>query len=155
MEIGTRPRAGHLFMILFLQPDIISKLCTRHSIKIMECAETDASWSAGKDLIILGIYQDPELRLISFFHELGHCLDSRQIPDVRKMDYWKDYPYNHYFEAKAWKIGLQIASENGINFSSNSKEWAAKQLLSYFEDDSPERTPVKYYSRALIDAGLK
>jgi len=73
--------------------------------------------------IYLGIYKDDELKEISFFHELGHCI----------MIYPENYLEctEYQIEKMAWKEGLKIAKENGIKFSSKTLKWANEQLKTY------------------------
>jgi hypothetical protein len=74
------------------------------------------------DHIWIGIYKDPELELISFFHEIGHCTQSGE--NVKELSYFER-------ERDAWKRGYNIAKKYGITFSSKSKRWARKQLETY------------------------
>ena len=72
--------------------------------------------------IWLGFYDDEELRLISFFHELGHVTDNT-LMNIESIKY--------DFEKIAWNNGYEIASDYGIKFTRKSKGWATKQLNSY------------------------
>jgi len=112
----------------------------------------DQSFSihGGKPEIFLGQYEDQELRLISFFHELGHIVST----DEGKVPKYEDLPYYHYAEAVAWKRGLELAVDEGVAFSGKALEWAKEQLATYFLDDHPEKTPAKHLAQALQDAGL-
>lgn len=133
-------------------------ICDRWGIELHEGPQegwdedsyTNCSSCAGSDEIFLGVYEDPELRMLSFFHELGHCVSAKlgQIPD------YEDLPYYHYSEALAWQVGLSLASTYNIEFSPKALTWAKEQLGSYFRDGSPEATPLKHLPQALEDAGL-
>ena len=72
--------------------------------------------------IWLGFYDDEELKLISFFHELGHVTDDTK---------WDGIPLKYTSEKSAWDKGYEIAKEYGVKFSRKSKGWATKQLNSY------------------------
>jgi len=87
------------------------------------------SCCAGKDEIFLGIYDDEELLLISFFHEIGHCAST--------MTYTGQSAYD--FEVDAWECGLKIAHKEGFTFSKKSIEWAHTQVSSYLEYEERER----------------
>ncbi len=77
--------------------------------------------------IWLGIYDDKEQRLISFFHEVGHIIDETD---------WSinaNTTTSYKAEKNAWKLGYKLAKEYGITFSVGAKRWAAKQLKTYKE----------------------
>lgn len=81
------------------------------------------------DEIYLGIYDDQELKLLSFFHELGHLKDTTDWDwelDTRKNAQYK-------IEQRAWEIGYEIALLNHIEFSDKAKQWALEQLETYFD----------------------
>lgn len=80
---------------------------------------TNSSFCYG-DVILIGLYDDQELKVISFFHELGHILDPDR-PHVNKYE----------MEAVAWKIGIEKAKEYNILFSPETLEWADVQLETY------------------------
>jgi hypothetical protein len=75
------------------------------------------SFIVGSDEIHLGIYEDPELLTISFFHELGHIFNN------------KDNQFNS--ESKAWSNGIYLAGAYGYYFSDKAKAWARQQLNTY------------------------
>jgi len=72
--------------------------------------------------IWLGFYDDEEIKLISFFHELGHVTDDT---------IWNDKLLKYDMEKIAWNKGYEIAKEYGVKFSRKSKGWATKQLNTY------------------------
>lgn len=78
--------------------------------------------AGGRDEISIGIYTDEELRLISFFHELGHTQSNYKY-DPRDV-YWD-------MELHAWKVGLTIAYKMWERFSHHALTWADKQLSTY------------------------
>jgi len=87
--------------------------------------------------IYLGIYDDEELKLASFFHELGHIL----IPD--------DFPasvgyYTPAIERKAWRIGFEAAkSKHKLEFSQKVHEWVEGQIQTYVKGWERERKFVE------------
>ena len=80
------------------------------------------SASAGKDYIWLGEYEDSQLRTISFFHELGHCIDPNG-----------HHKSKYIQEKSAWKVGLKAAKKHGIKFSKKACRWKNKQLRTYLK----------------------
>lgn len=120
---------------------MIESICEEHGVKLHvvtrddeyclangEDVYIDASYSAGnvecRAEIWIGIYEDEELKKISFFHELGHVLDTVGRYDNR-----------HAKEMRAWEIGLSYARNvMEIEFSDSSIEWAMKQLETYKEN---------------------
>jgi hypothetical protein len=106
---------------------------------------TNRSFTDGSD-VWLGKYDVEEFRRISFFHEVGHVIGAG-IP-------YDEYPYFHYDEAMAWKAGLLLAATEGIFFSHAALQWARGCLFSYFGDNHPEKTPFRFWRRALTDSML-
>ena len=120
---------------------MIESLCEKHGITLHvisrgdeycvangEDTYVDASYSAGNvdysPEIWIGLYDDEELKKISFFHELGHVLDTSE-----------GYNSRYTKEMRAWEIGLSYAQNiMKIEFSEAAMEWAMKQLETYKED---------------------
>lgn len=120
---------------------MIESICKEHGVKLHvvqagdeycvangEDTYVNSSYSAGdvdcSPEIWLGIYDDEELKKISFFHELGHVLDSGKV-----------YLHRYSREMRAWEIGLSYAQHiMKIEFSENAIAWAMKQLETYRED---------------------
>lgn len=97
--------------VIFVEPGDIH--CTNNGIE----KYIERSFIVGNDMIYLGIYKDLELLVISFFHELGHIVKS------------KGEKYNS--EEEAWKIGIELAKEERLEFSENALNWAKTQLSTY------------------------
>jgi len=132
----------------------LRKIATEFGVQLSELGpdidiedRINHSYAYGCDEIALGIYEDEELLVISFFHELGHCVGS--LPP------YEECQYDHYKEARAWRVGLALAADRGITFSSRALEWAREQLTSYFKEDCPEHSPLKFLPEALREAGLR
>ena len=85
-----------------------------------EDAYINSSHLAG-DEIYLGIYDDEELLISSFFHELGHIVES------------KNNQFNS--ETQAWLIGFKLAKQYGYKFSEKAYIWAIEQLSTYDNDE--------------------
>jgi len=79
------------------------------------------SYLAGNNEIYLGIYDDNELMIASFFHELGHITDN------------KKGKYNS--ETVAWLIGFKLAKKHGYNFKEKVYLYAIEQLSTYDNDE--------------------
>lgn len=78
---------------------------------------------AGKDEIYLGIYDDIELKIASFFHEIGHTKITQEeynthvIVDIERM---------------AWERGFELAkTAHYIYFSDYVHDWAEEQINTY------------------------
>lgn len=88
-------------------------------------AYRNRSMVVGKS-IILGRYDDPELRSISFFHEVGHI--------IRAGNYAEEVAYNTMIiEAECWQIGLRYAYLHGLRYSDDALKWAYEQVLTHYE----------------------
>lgn len=74
--------------------------------------------------ITLGVYDDEEQRIASFFHELGHCLAWRSRTHVPAT------PYDD--EVQAWMLGLSLAQKEGFRFSPATIAWCDEQLATYY-----------------------
>jgi hypothetical protein len=71
--------------------------------------------------IWLGIYDNPEKRLFSFFHELGHLIGpTPSYLSCGKMA----------MELLCWSFGLQYAASLGIRFSDSTLAWGYERALA-------------------------
>ena len=105
----------------------------------------NCSWIYGSTDIVLGIYEDSELKLISLFHELGHTMvsdsdfpnyDERGILNIFEDDECCGFGTTGVFkllvERQAWILGLKYAEDKyGITFSMEAIQWAKKQCATY------------------------
>jgi len=72
--------------------------------------------------ICLGIYENLEFRLLSFFHEMGHLMETLKY----------DGGFSSYlYESRAWSLGYLLAEAYGITFSDEAKAWGRDQLETY------------------------
>jgi hypothetical protein len=86
------------------------------------------SFVIGNDEIHLGIYDDEDKRLASFFHELGHILIKK------KYKIWPKNMTTLHWEIECWNIGLSYAFKNfNIIFKETTIKWAYEQALTYFQ----------------------
>lgn len=104
---------------------IYSQVCQKYGVTLFRVPQSDpdykfyinASAIFGLDFLKLGVYEDEELEIISFFHEIGHVIASE---------------INTYeAEKNAWKYGIEEAKRYGIFFSENALRWADEQLETY------------------------
>jgi len=115
--------------------DIQQEIAKKYGMKVIHVKEGDEhceangidtyinkSYSCG-NTIYLGIYQNSELKLLSFFHEVGHWIDK----NISIIKYER--------EKKAWKLGYKLAKQYGVFFSDRANEWANKQLNTYKSND--------------------
>lgn len=79
------------------------------------------SWVSGNE-IWLGIYEDEELKILSFFHELAHVFNKR---------FPLNYITKYQMEKAVWNTAFLVARKYGYTFSEKAIEWADKQLETY------------------------
>ena len=115
------------------------QIAAKHGIKLLDASTfdektikafyTNQSCCAGNDRIFLGVYDDEDLKVASFFHELGHCLD--QEPDPEFPD-CLPFALKSDRELRAWKVGFKIAEEQyGVRFSSATLGWCLDQVRTH------------------------
>ena len=81
----------------------------------------------GDDEIILGIYDDNEVRIASFFHEIGHTLVSESFEKMVNYD-------TMLIEYQAWIEGLKLAKQYEYTFSRKVFKYIIKCLNSFYKD---------------------
>jgi hypothetical protein len=122
----------------------LREICKTLSLKVHDIATfTDGviwgdgdnhnkSWCAGNE-IWLGIYDDERMKLISFFHELGHHFLKQEFKKLTK--------YNTLMiELKCWEIGIGYAlNQCRIIFDDDVLAWGYGQALTYVGHDARER----------------
>lgn len=109
-----------------IHASVISKTIQILDIKIHQLDDElykNKSFVSAKDIHI-GVYDDPELRSIAFFHEVGHILSSEGFP--YEVAYSKPI-----CELHAWDLGLRWAYAHGVRYSGNALRYAFKELSSY------------------------
>lgn len=100
--------------------------------------------SAGND-IFLGEFDDPEIELAAFFHELGHALMNKLI--LKRGCVMSTLSG----EGTAWELGLGIAFEYGHKWEHDSHvmKWARKQLRSYINGEYDDTKPANSHNDVL------
>ncbi len=93
-----------------------------------ENVEPNHGAMAGTD-IWLGVFDDPDIERVAFFHELGHVETPRRF---------RHQPLSKISqEVLAWEIGLGLAKIAGYSWGYHSKElvWARGQLATYLDSE--------------------
>lgn len=107
------------------------------AIRDTENCKKNNGASAGRE-IFLGEFEDPQIELAAFFHELGHALSNELVlKRGRVMSKISG-------EGVAWEIGFGMAFEHGYewDYDSHVMKWAREQLRSYIGgeyDDTLDR----------------
>lgn len=113
-------------------PETIKRLAEKYNVSVTRdienCSKNNGA-SADQD-IYLGEFDDPDIELVAFFHELGHCKSDEM---VLKRGYTMSIMSG---EGLAWELGLGLAYENGYKWSYYTKEmkWARERLKTYIEN---------------------
>jgi hypothetical protein len=79
------------------------------------------------DDVILGIYEDKEVRRAAFFHEVGHTLISESY--LKMINY--DIMLTEY---QAWIEGLKISKRYKFKFSNNVFKYILTSINSYYKN---------------------
>ncbi len=125
---------------------LMNLICMKYKIKFFDVSKLEPSkrldhdyqrncgWSSHRE-ICLGEFDDPECRIISFFHELGHNRHYQLIPVERnsKIKYFKGYGHlgNEVF---SWRYAIKFLKRMNIQLSKSAYNWATTQLLTYASD---------------------
>lgn len=94
------------------------------TVNMPSCTFINKSYLYGNNEIVIGKYKNKEMKLASFFHEVGHTLVENSY--MKAIDYSK-----YLIESAAWYLGIQMASEYGISFSKPTTEWIVKNIETY------------------------
>lgn len=114
----------HDVKIVKITKNNIAKYSKLYEIPRPELREN--SYVIDGEIIVLGIYKDPELRLTSFFHELGHTLITKHFAKLINHDMMLE-------EYQAWIEGLRIAKKYGYEFSDNGYLFILQALQTYYK----------------------
>lgn len=116
---------------------LMLRICSENGLEFEDLQETgrrptseeqitNHSFSTSTD-IYLGLYEDRELKIASFFHELGHCLDSKDLVEKNT----EKYPGVYQQEANAWCRGFEESGKYGFSFKGETLAWCFNQLKTY------------------------
>ncbi len=120
-------------------PENIKQYAKKYEVTVRRdtvyCEMNHAASADGE--IFLGDFNNPEIEIGAFFHELGHIMIGREM---RRGFYMSKISQ----EGWAWEKGLELAHENGFEWSyeGNIHKWARQQLRSYIGgeyDDTLEK----------------
>lgn len=117
---------------------IINDIAKKYGIPIIteheDCNKNQGS-STG-DKIFLGIFNDPEIKIAAFFHELGHILTGREMTRTHYMS-------NLSQEGIAWERGFHEAHKHGFlwDYNSHVMKWARSQLRTYINGEYDDTKP--------------
>jgi hypothetical protein len=75
--------------------------------------------------IILGIFDDKDLKIASFFHEMGHTLIKESFEKLVNEN-------NMLIESQAWIEGLRIAKKYGVKFSDKMFNYIMDSINTYY-----------------------
>lgn len=112
-------------------PTKLVEIAERFSCRLTRCEYCDRNQgaAAGNELF-LGEFDDPDIEIVAFFHELGHFVSGHRL-DVT---HWLCTVTR---EAVAWEVGFQLAREYGHDWDYDSKQRTyARQCLSSY--NAPE-----------------
>ena len=76
---------------------------------------------------VIGLYDDYELKVATFFHEIGHTLISENFEKLVNYD-------NLLIEYEAWIRGLKEAKKHDIHFTGKTFKYILKSLDTYYEE---------------------
>jgi len=76
--------------------------------------------------IILGIFDDNDLKTAAFFHEIGHTLVRESFENLVQDD-------EMLVEYQAWIEGLRIAKKYKIEFSNKMLKYILKSVNTYYK----------------------
>jgi hypothetical protein len=110
-----------------------------HLVSAKEGAEANGAqpnnMSSAGSTIFLNEFDDPDIELAAFLHELGHVELGRTTYFHNEVSFCLISK-----EALAWEIGFSIAKKEGYDWDYYSKQYdyARKCLLSYLHADGRE-----------------
>ena len=118
-----------------LNDDLILKLCKKFKMKIIDADNNpirarkvepnrrikNRAFVHGNSGILLGHFDNQEMKFITFLHELGHIFDNNT--------YLNKYEQEKY----AWEWAMNYLKKHypQIKLSQNTLEWCDKQLETY------------------------
>lgn len=103
----------------------IEKISKKYDIQKSDLKNN--AYVIGDEEIILGLYDDKELKFAAFFHEIGHTLVTESFEKLVNYD-------QMLIEYQAWLEGLKIAKKYGHNFSNKTFKYILKSINSYYKD---------------------
>lgn len=113
--------------------ELIDRIASSYAVKVYhdhQDSGINRGGSAGRD-IFLGIFDDADIKLVAFFHELGHSLSHTVTKQGTSMS-------TISAEGLAWELGFGLAKDFGFTYNYYSKEmsWAREQFKTYIDGES-------------------
>lgn len=107
----------------------LKELADKYGVELKRDTVNDCAnngWHAYGRIIYLGPFDDPDLELVAFYHELGHIHSQTIRRRGSMMCHLSD-------EGLAWEIGLDLAYSDGYKWDYYSKQqaYARDRLTSY------------------------
>ena len=96
----------------------------------------DNAYVVENEDIILGIFEDKDLKTAAFFHEIGHTLVRESFENLVKDD-------EMLVEYQAWIEGLRIAKKYKVEFSNKMLKYILKSVNTYY------KTALNSYNRKI------
>lgn len=103
----------------------IAKYAKKYDMKLNSFKNN--AYVLGDDEIILGIYDQKEVRIAAFFHEIGHTLVKENFEKMINYD-------AVLIEFKAWEEGLKVAKKYNYHFSNKTFRYILTSINSYYKD---------------------
>jgi HD superfamily phosphohydrolase len=104
----------------------VQKIVEKYEIENIEDLKNNA-YVIGDEDIILGLYDDEEVKMAAFFHEVGHTIIKPNFEKLVNND-------EMLIEFQAWIEGLKVAKKYGYKFSDKTFEYILRSLNSYYKD---------------------
>ena len=111
--------------VTFITNKNIDKVTKKFEIKKIDVKNN--AFLIEEEDIILGLYDEPELKQAAFFHEIGHTLVTENFKNIVHND-------EMLIEYQAWIEGLKIAKKYGHKFSNKTFHYILKSINSYYKD---------------------
>jgi HD superfamily phosphohydrolase len=104
----------------------VQKIVEKYEIENIEDLKNNA-YVIGDEDIILGLYDDEEVKMAAFFHEVGHTIIKPNFEKLVNND-------EMLIEFQAWIEGLKVAKKYGYKFSDKTFEYILRSLKIYYKD---------------------
>jgi len=111
--------------VIFITNNNINKYSKKYKIEINDL-KNNAEYLEEDEKIILGLYDDKEIRLAALFHEIGHTLVTEAYEKMVNYDVM-------LIEYQAWIEGLKVANKYKYVFSNKTFKYILTSIHSYYE----------------------
>ena len=115
-------------------PKELKSIAIKYNVPVQRDIENcgDNCGACAGRVIYLGRFDDPEIEIIAFFHELGHALSNELVCKRAQV------MTTISGEGLAWELGLGIAFKHGYEWDYHSyvMVWAREQFKTYIKDEN-------------------